>query len=116
MRPATDVMLTMQPWRRTRISPTTALMHRSAPKKLVSIVSLKSSSEASSIAKPRPIPALLTSTSIGPNRRRASPNASVTDRSDVTSSASVLSASFSVCASAERSGAASGRRIVAITV
>src|SRR5712664_1728298 len=62
--PATDVILTMQPLCLLRIDGTTAFMHRTAPKKLVSIACRNALIGANSTGPVPETPALLTNTSI----------------------------------------------------
>jgi hypothetical protein len=88
--PSPEPMLMMRPapWR--RMWGTTARVIRTVPKKLVSNSALVCAIElSSSPARPTPKPALFTSTSMRPARRRTSPTAASIDASSVTSSASM---------------------------
>src|SRR3954470_13528775 len=85
-RPRTELTLMVRPPPCSRICGSTARVIRIEPKTLVSNSARACSIELSSAAPAMPTPALLTSTSIRPDRSSTSRTTPATDRSSVTSS------------------------------
>jgi hypothetical protein len=107
--PTLDVTLTIVPEPRSRIWDTTARVTPITPKVFVSKTCRITSSGVASSAEKRPIPALLTRTSICPNRAIPSATALATLVGSVTSSAVTSSRSLA------SNSVGLGDRMVAIT-
>ncbi len=103
--PAVEVTFTMAPEPRSRMPGRNAWIIRTGPKKLVSNARRTSAIGTSSTAPSKPKPALLTSTSTDPTAARTS----ATDRSESTSSSSVLATSRSAMDAARRAVATTSR-------
>ena len=100
--PPTDDMLMTRPLFWARMWGRTALVMRMRPKTLTSKTIWSWATELSSLAPDEPTPALLTSTSMRPNRSITRPTAVATDSSLVTSRSSSVTPRAGVAREASR--------------